>query len=53
MKNIMEQQRAQQPQKQTVFISPNLIKQSVRLDAYGNEIDPVTKQIIRKDKENE
>lgn len=30
------------------FISPNLIKETVRLDRDGNEIDPRTKQIIRK-----
>ena len=53
MKNIMDQQKPQQPQKRTVFIAPNLIKESVMLDAFGNEIDPVTKQIIRRDKGDE
>jgi hypothetical protein len=51
MKNIMEQQKPQEPKKQTVFIAQNLIRESVMLDAHGNEIDPATKQIIRKDED--
>jgi restriction endonuclease Mrr len=30
-----------------VVISPKLKKTSVRIDMYGNEIDPVTKQVIK------
>lgn len=31
-----------------VFISPNIVKQSDRIDTTGNIINPVTKQIIKK-----
>lgn len=34
-----------------VYISPKPIKTSVLIDMYGNEINPVTKQIIRTNKE--
>ena len=35
-----------------VIISPNLKKTSLRIDEFGNQIDPKTKQIIKpKDKE--
>ncbi len=40
----------QQNQGKTV-ISQNLVRTSVFLDAHGNQIDPRTKQIIRKAEE--
>lgn len=39
----------QEVSKGRVGISPNLIKNSVRVDINGNEIDPKTKEIIEED----
>lgn len=41
----MENQENKRP---GVYIDPNPVKVSERVDANGNVIDPVTKQIIRK-----
>ncbi len=35
------------------FIAPNLVKETVRLDQWGNEIDPRTKQVINPNKDKE
>lgn len=43
--NIREQKT---PSSSNTFISPNLIKESMRIDQFGNEIDPRTKQIIKR-----
>lgn len=36
-----------------VVIAPNLKKETILLDKYGNEIDPRTKQIISKAEKEE
>lgn len=35
-----------------VYIDPNMIKEKVMLDIDGNEIDPRTKQIIKRNTDN-
>ncbi len=37
----------------STFISPNLKKEIMMLDKYGNEIDPRTRQIIKRNNEKE
>jgi hypothetical protein len=44
-KKIMDRIKQEQPR---VVISPNPIKIKIRVDQFGNQIDPQTKQIIKK-----
>jgi hypothetical protein len=46
-------ERSATVQRGSVYISPNLKRQSVMLDRNGNEIDPRTKRILKHNQEKD
>ncbi len=45
--------REQQISRQGVQVAQNLKRESIMLDKFGNQIDPRTKQIIKKNNDKE
>lgn len=39
--------------RKSVVIAPNLIRESVFIDKYGNQINPRTKEIIKRNEDKE
>ncbi len=51
--NINQKKEEGAPKKGGVYIAPNLIRTSERLDKDGNIIDPRTKRIIKRNGDTE